>query len=388
MYDVRLNVHAYEISYALPDSEQPTSDDAASAVILSAFAEFGLRRVVGHHSAFLDASSGILAGNVPLPIPAQRVTLQVRDYDYPITSLARSLSQRKDEGFSIALDDFTYSDDVIALLHVADYVKVDVRRVGVSGLREHQRLLQEFPVKLVATGLTNSTQVRVAEGMDYRFFQGDFLFKPQVLERRELPSSFSVVTQLLAKLRDPNVEFVEIDRLVRRDAGLSVAVLRFLNSSAYGFRQEVTSVQQAVSLLGLREFTKWTVLVVLAERCDRPPELVTTALVRARMCELLAKRYQADAAQSFMVGLLSVLDALLGAPMAELLAELPLAEEVRGAILDFTGPCGELLESVMRREHEAHELPERERTALTEAWLDAVQWADEAIRELRPQSPA
>src|SRR5690606_26018887 len=141
-------------------------------------------------------------------------------------ALVTALAQRKDEGFSLALDDFTYTPETEPLLHVVDYVKVDVRRVGITGLREHWGLLQDYAVRCVATGLANSTQVRTCEGMGYRFFQGEFLFKPQLLQRRELPSSFAVVTELLVRLQDPDVEFSEIEKLVKRDAGLSVAVLR------------------------------------------------------------------------------------------------------------------------------------------------------------------
>jgi EAL and modified HD-GYP domain-containing signal transduction protein len=371
-------VWAYELRYASESerSVEDRSDDATSALILSAFGEFGLERVVGDKKAFINASYGTVTGEMPLPVPSQRVALQVRDYDHSIDTLVRCLGRRKDEGFSLVLEDFVWTADAVPLLHLVDYVKLDFQRLRAQGLRDHLAQLRPFPIKPIVTGLCNSAQVRLCVTLGVECFQGDFLFKPQLMARKELPNSFLVMTDLLGRLQDPDVEFQEIEALVKRDPGLSVAVLRFLNSSAYGFRQEVSSVRQAVALLGLSEFTKWTLLVSLSSRFDSPSELLVTALVRARTCENYARATGGSPDTAFIVGLLSVLDALLDRPMQDVLRELPLTAEISGAVLDLEGPAGRILERALGREQGSYtEDDEAERT-LTEAWMEAVEWAE------------
>lgn len=381
IYDHDLQVWAYELRYVEPHSENGplsvSSDDTTSSVILSAFAEFGLSRVVGSKQAFIHASVKTITGEMALPIPSQRVTLEVRDYEYRVEHLVPALRARKREGFSIALVDFVYTDDVDPLLGVVDYVKLNYPRLGEAGLVEHTSILKRFGVQAVVTGLQTSEQVLSCANMGYGYFQGDFLFKPQVLKRRELPANFVVVSDLLSKLQNPDVRFKEIEEVIKKDAALSVAVLKFLNSSAYGFRQEVSSVAQAVSLLGLNEFMKWTLLVVLSARFEKPAEILTTARIRARTCELFAKSQRsAPPATAFMVGLLSVLDAILDRPMTELLDELPVTAEVRSAILEFAGGAGEILEKVVTREQQFLDIDSAEQEALTTAWIEAVEWAE------------
>ncbi|MEN9577694.1 MAG: hypothetical protein RJA70_703 [Pseudomonadota bacterium] len=381
IYDQDLRVWAYELRYVVPNSEDGplsvTSDDSTSSVVLSAFAEFGLSRVVGSKQAFIYASVKTITGEMALPIPSQRVTLELRDYEYSIEELVPALQARKREGFSLALTDFVYTDDVDPLLELVDYVKLNFPRLGEQGLLEHSALLKRFDVKAVVTGLQTSEQVLACSAMGYSYFQGDFLFKPQLLKRKELPASFVVVSDLLVKLQNPDVTFKEIEEVIKKDAALTVAVLKFLNSSAYSLRQEVSSVAQAVSFLGLNEFMKWTLLVVLSARFEKPTEILTTARIRARTCEIYAKRRRGvSPATAFMVGLLSVLDAILDRPMSELLEELPVTPEVRSAILEFSGPAGEILEKVVTREQCFLDIDSEEQEALTAAWLEAVEWAE------------
>jgi c-di-GMP phosphodiesterase len=389
IYDCELNVWAYELRYLEPGGVNSTlAADTTSAVILTAFAEFGLERVVGMKKAFINATAATLGTTLQLPVPSQRVTLQVRDYQRRPTALVEAFRSWKDQGFDIALDGFALSDEVRPLLDIVDYVRLDFGQHGEAGMQAHAEALKQYFVEPIAGGLTSSEQVRKCEAMGFISFQGDFLFRPQLLRRKELPSNFVIVSDLMAKLQDPDVSFKQIEEIVMRDAGLSVAVLRFLNSSAYAFRHQVSSVGQAVSLLGMNEFSKWTLLVMLSARFEKPGEILTTALVRARTCENFARTTRwVSSATGFMVGLLSVIDAILDQPIESLLEELPVSAEVRSAILGFEGPAGRILENVVAREQGASDLNEAEQAKLTEAWLEAIEWAERAKPKSRRAGP-
>jgi c-di-GMP phosphodiesterase len=378
IYDCDLNVWAYELRYLESEvSKRGGGLDTTSAVILTAFAEFGLERVVGKNRAFINVNASALGECLRLPVPSQRVTLQVRDYEQRPAHCTEVFRSWKDQGFEIALDAFELTDSVRPLLDIVDYVRLDFERHGAAGMQEHAAALKAHFVEPIAVGLTSSAQVEQCESMGFISFQGDFLFRPQLLKRKELPSNFVIISDLMAKLQDPDVSFKQIEDIVIRDAGLSVAVLRFLNSSAYAFRHEVSSVGQAVSLLGINEFAKWTLLVMLSARFEKPGEILTTALIRARTCENFSRAMRTTApATGFMIGLLSVIDAILDQPIETLLSELPVSPEVRAAILEFDGPAGKMLEAVVAREQGIPAISEEEQEQLTGAWLEAVEWAE------------
>lgn len=384
IYDRSLNSLAYELFYRAPDGTPANleqSDLATCSVVLSAFSELGLERVAAGKLVFLDVPHAVIQGEVPLPVPPGRVVLGVRDYEHSPGELIEAFKQRKREGFFLALDDFSYCEATAPLVELVDYVKLSVRRLGVEGVREQQRLLASERRRTIACHLDTSEDFGacVAAGCD--LFQGRFLFRPQLINHKRLPHNMRTVVALLKKLRDPEVEFAEIERVVKTDAALSVAVLRFLRSASYGLRHEVKSIAQAVGLLGLREFSKWVTVVAFAATTDRPSELSLVALTRARACELVARGMNVDPEVAFTVGLFSALDALFESSLDSLLGELPVSPEVREAVLNRAGPTGRILASVLSRE-DADSLQGIASvvspTLLNQSWLEAVTWAHDA----------
>jgi EAL and modified HD-GYP domain-containing signal transduction protein len=392
LYDRSLNSVAYELFYRAPDGgevDYADGDLATCSVVLSAFSELGLERVAGGKLVFLDVPHAVIQGEVPLPVPPGRVVLSVRDYEHSPSELLNAFKQRKREGFYLALDDFSYCEATAQLVSLVDYVKLNVKRLGIKGVREQKRLLSNERRRTIACGLDTPEDFSgsVAAGCD--LFQGKFLFRPQLIKHKRLPQSFKTVLTLLKKLRDPDVEYSEVERIVKTDAALGVAVLRFLGSAAYGTKHEVKSISQAVGLLGLREFSKWVTVVALAATTERPSELGLVALTRARACELVARNQKSgssvDPDVAFTVGLFSALGALLECSIEDLLEELPVSPDVREAVLAHAGPTGRILSSVLSREDSDSLrgiVPVASPSLLNEAWLSAVTWAEQAQRSL------
>jgi EAL and modified HD-GYP domain-containing signal transduction protein len=360
------------------------SERATCSVVLSAFAELGLERVAGKKRIFLPVSYDVISGALPLPIPAATVVLQVRDYEHSMDELPRALAQRRSEGFQVALDGFEHRPESAALLEHCDYVKFNVQRLGVAELAR-QVALVPARVAAVACKLQGTEEFNAAAAAGCRFFQGPFLFRPQVLSHKRLPQNLKTLVALLRRLRDPSVELAEIDRIVKTEPALGVAVLKFLGSAAYSMAQPVTSVRQAVTLIGLREFSKWVTVVALTATADRPSELSLVALIRARASELVAGATGVDADTAFTVGLISAMGALYERPLDSLLGELPVSADVRAAVLDHAGPLGKILAEVKRRERDDGSLPpnELDTNLVNRAWLEALSWATETQAALR-----
>jgi EAL and modified HD-GYP domain-containing signal transduction protein len=384
IYDASLNSRAYELHYRSASGRATLDADRAScSVLLSAFAELGLERVAANKRVFLNISHDVLSGALALPVKPAQAVLQVRDYEHSVDELLVGLRQRRAEGYEIALDGFVCTPANRPLIELADYLKFDIGRLGVAGLNEQLGFVGDRPCATVATRIDSSEQFAacVAAGCDY--FQGRFLFRPQLLSHKRLPKNLETLVQLLRRLRDPDVGFPEIEGLVKTDPGLVVALLRVLASAAYAPPQPVTGVLQAITLLGLREFSKWVTVVALTSTAQRPPEVSLVALVRARACELIAEALGQDAESAFTAGLVSALEMLFERPLASLLDELPLSAEIRDAVLGHIGPLGRIIEEVSSREHdEAPRSTRFETGTINRAWLEALSWAADAQRAL------
>jgi EAL and modified HD-GYP domain-containing signal transduction protein len=395
IYDSSLHSRAYEVFYraaptALP-SPPPTPDPlsidperATCSLVLSAFAELGLERVASKKRVFLDVSHDVISGALPLPVSPEIVVLQVRDYEHGSAELASALGARRAEGFQVALKGFVLSSETEPLLAVASYLEFDLRRLGSEGLVEQLERVRGRGLQTMACNIDSPEQFNacVAAGCD--LYQGRFLFRPQLLSHKRLPKSLETVTTLLRRLRDPSVELAELERITKTDPALSVAVLGFFGSAAHALANPVTSIAQAVSLMGLREFAKWITLVALTSTRQRPSELVLVALIRARACETLAASIRADADAAFTVGLMSMLEPLFERPAGELLDALPLAPEIKAAVSRQVGVLGDVLADVLAREQEDAEPRARfDSGSVNRAWLEAIDWAAEAQSALR-----
>jgi EAL and modified HD-GYP domain-containing signal transduction protein len=394
IYDASLSSLAYELFYRAASERDGLAADAdrgTCSVVLSAFSELGLERVAGKKRIFLNVAHDVVSGALPLPVSPELVVLQVRDYEHSAAELGAALRARRAEGFQVALDGYVLSPETEPLLAVADYLKLDMRKLGPSGLREQLDRLQGRGHQTIACKIDSSEHFNACVAAGCNFFQGRFLFRPQVLSHKRLPKSLKTVTALLKRLRDPAVELVEIERIVKTDPALSVAVLGFFGSAAHALPQPVTSILQAVNLMGLRELSKWIMLVALTSSSERPSELVLIALIRARASESLARAIGADQDAAFTVGLTSMLEVLFERPLRELLESLPLTPEIKAAVLERTGVLGDILVDVITREQEEEVTVTGTRArsvrldagAVNRAWLEALSWAGETQSALR-----
>jgi len=213
-------------------------------------------------------------------------------------------------------------------------------------------------------------------------FQGYFFCRPAVVGTRGIAANRLALLQVVAALNDPSVELLEIEQLIARDVALSFRMLRYVNSAFFGVRGDVRSIGQALALLGIENARRWATLSVLASVDDKPAELTMTALTRARFCELAAEQLNiASAPELFTLGLFSVIDGLMDVPMQDAVAALPLADDMRDALVQRSGPMGQLLDAVAARET-GETGPSTLLVHTDELYLRSVLWAETAAESL------
>ncbi|KAF0193117.1 MAG: putative signal transduction protein containing EAL and modified HD-GYP domain [Gammaproteobacteria bacterium] len=386
IYDQDLQVHAYELLYrdSSANAATHTDDDMATAqVVVNAFMDFGLDRIVGDHQAFINMPRSYLVGDLPLPFPPEQVVLEILETTPIDARLIKAVRELAERGFTIALDDFIYHDKLKPLVEISDIIKIDFMQLSPDEIRDHLVILKDHKVKLLAEKLETPGDFKLAADLGFDYFQGFFFCKPNVVESRTITPNRLAILQLLAALQNPDAGIADVEKIISTDVSLSYKVLRYLNSALYSLPRKIESIRHAIVYVGLPTIKNWFSLVALSKIDDKPQELVATALVRARMCELMAPK-EKSAEMFFTVGLLSVLDALLDQPMPQIMRQLPLAVETKTALLNHTGPAGHALACVLAYERcEWEKLEAVSRSVdLTKLFVEAVDWANAAVRQL------
>ncbi len=345
-------VQGYELLYGEPSGSRHDHPDTASECGLTdAVITFGLDVVAQGRPAFLTLPRELLAQAAAL-LPSRSTVLQIRHdlvIDDEIVAACRDLKQA---GYGIALDWKTTSQPSSALLPFADYIKVDGSNI--ESIERFRSGRNGITAKTIATHVDTTAAQSAARTAGATLFQGGYFCKPATCRAGALPARRHAYLQLLAALRKPNVGVRDVEELVRHDVSLTVRLLKCVNSAAAGRRSEVTSIRQALVLLGLDPIRKWaSIWAVAGLNGGGPTELVAVALLRARCCELLGQRRNGpdnDDGGLFLLGLCSLLDAMMDRPLADAIADLPLEEDIRQALLGQHNTARVILEAVVAYE--------------------------------------
>jgi EAL and modified HD-GYP domain-containing signal transduction protein len=371
------------------DEDAASPQRATATVVLNSLTELDLARIVGRRQAWVDVPREFVLDGLARAIPPGLSGLEIAGSECFDDELVGALRALKEQGYRLALDGLADGggSSVPAPLELFDVVKLDVRGLDHEGLRAGLERIRATGCLTLADGIaTYADRDRcVRAGCD--LLQGQFFCSPAVAGTRPVSANRLALLQVVAALQRPDVELEDIEQLIARDVALSFRMLRYVNSAMIGLRGEVRSIGQALALLGLDNARRWATLSALASVDDKPSELTLTALTRGRFCELAGQ--EADVAagpELFTLGLFSVLDALMDVPLREATDLLPLADDMRDALVHRRGPMGELLELVAARERgedaRATRVPHAD-----ELYLRAVIWADNAAEALFAVSP-
>jgi EAL and modified HD-GYP domain-containing signal transduction protein len=387
IFDAQLQVYAYELLFRSEGAQTASITDATRAtaqVIAGATLDIGFRALVGDLPAFVNFPAEMIATDLKLPLGPDRIVIEVLEGAKPNADLLRGLQRLRDAGYRIALDDFDLRRDSPVLLDYADIVKVDLREHTPAQVAECVEQFRPWGLQLVAEKVETLAELEHCRGLGFDYFQGYFLQRPETFAERRVPSARLTALKLLVSLADPQVSAGQVETGICGDVGFSYRVLRCINSSYFNLPREVTSIRQAISLLGFEELRRICALVMLSEVDDRPAYVCVHAMVRARMCESLCVLGGLNGMETFfMTGLLSMLDVLLGLPMIDAVRTLPLSASVRGALLDHAGPLGAAVwcsQCYERGAWDAAQFMSLSASQIGTAYAGAVGWADGAWR--------
>jgi c-di-GMP-related signal transduction protein len=389
IFDHRRRVFAYELlfrsgpeSYFRAPSRTPSTDVMSGRAL-------GVPELTDGKPAFVAFTSNSLLADLASVLSPEECVIQLLATAPADPDLPAACAGLKKAGFRIALDDFVETDATAPLLRFADFVKVDVRH---STAPERTRLSRELApagISMLAERVeTWDTFGGAAEG-GYRYFQGGFFSRPAAITSKAIPGSRLNYLRRVEELSYPT-DLARLERIVKQEASVAYRLLRRVNSLASGVRTEVPSLRHAIALLGEHEIRTSAMVWLLAEiGQESPSELVVASTLRARVCESLAVESQAriDPSEAFLVGLFSMLDAIMERSMEQAIGGLPVSEDVREALVGQPNGLKALLDCVVAHESgawsQANDLARTagvEQDALAASYYRALPWVAQVFR--------
>jgi EAL and modified HD-GYP domain-containing signal transduction protein len=388
IYDCDLRLFAYELLYRA-NSEQNAAGDidhdlATAQVVLNAFLEFGLNRLVGDKLAFINLPRSFIDGDFPLPFPKEHVVLEILEDIKVDDRLINSVRRLRTIGCKFTLDDFIYHPALKPLIENCEIIKIDFQALSHDEIKNHVAELRQYNVKLLAEKVETHEDFAFARDLGFSYFQGYFFCRPSIVSGQSIPPNKLTAMRILSALQDPDIRIGTLANLVSQDVNISFKLLRSLNSAYYALPKRIESIHHAVVLMGIEQIKQWVTLIVLASIPDKPIQLMIVAMTRAKMCEQLDESSDKNSKNKlFTVGLFSVLDALLDKKMDKIMEDLPLANDIKGALIRHEGSMGSILKSVISYEQglwDDIDIPQSTASELSNKYLTAVSWADEIAK--------
>jgi EAL and modified HD-GYP domain-containing signal transduction protein len=341
------SLYGYELLYRNSMSNAYQATDATAAtldVMKGAFLVLG-PQLTGSKKAFINFNRELLEKRSAFSLHPQSTVIEILEdvrADDTMVDICREL---KNAGYTIALDDFDERNN--KLVDLADIIKVDFRA---TAPRERKQLVtgnRRRKITFLAEKVETIDEFEEAKEIGYSYFQGYFFSKPVIVSARTIPSTKVNYVRMLSEINRPELDFLTLEKTIMQDTYLTYTLLNYMNSAYFGFRDQVTSIRQALVFLGERELRKWASLVILTfVGADRPSEVVTTSLIRAKFCEQFTslRELAANGSELFMIGMFSMLDVMIGRPLDEILTTINVSNQVKTAL----GPGGNMHGDVLR----------------------------------------
>jgi EAL and modified HD-GYP domain-containing signal transduction protein len=351
IFDEKMRLYGYELLFRsgtdnafsgnIEDATNQTIDSCLSMIACSS-----------SKNLFINCTRNSLVSMSVTLLPSRTVVLEILETVAPDVELVQACKKLKQSGFRLALDDFSPYENRGELVDIADYVKVDFRASDPAERQEIYKVFRNKKTIFLAEKVETLVEVLAAQAEGNTLFQGYFHARPEIIAEAQISAGKAVYLQLFAALAEASMDTRKIERLLLMEPSLCYRLLRVANSAAYGLRHRISTIQAALNTVGEDAFRK-LVTVALAgnlyhSAVDRDAE---QAVERACFCESLASILGENAAELYMLGMLSMMDRMLNIPMSQLVGLISIDSRIQEALLGSTKGMGRALELCRYEEH-------------------------------------
>ncbi len=387
---------AYELLFrdgvdnVFPDVDD---DEATAKLIEGSHLNFGLEDITGDKKAFINFTLDTLVKKYPTMLSHEQLVVEILETVPPGKKLLAATQDLKTRGYTIALDDYIHKPVWKHFYPFVDIIKIDFNAQSVEEIEKIINDIKPWPhIQFLAEKVETHEQYEKAMELGFTYFQGFFFSKPEMVSSKSLAPSQMTLAELLYETSNADLDLRKITEVFERDVTLSYKLLRYSNSAAFKRRAEISTIKQALVVLGAEELKKFLSMLFTAQvASEKPPELMRLSLTRARFAEMLAKTHAQvkDTGMAFLTGMLSLIDGILDQEMHSVLERLPLSVEIKEAILEQKGLLAEYLALVTHYEKADWDSATADQeklgldaTEVADAYHDAASWANAQMEAL------
>ncbi len=364
-------------------------DSATSRLLSNTFFTSSIEQITGGKRAFINFTRELLVRRIPLMFPPQVTTVEILENIVPDEKIIECCREFSSMGYVLALDDFTYTPEIEPLIDLSDIIKVDFMLSTKEQIEDYAARFSGNGKKLLAEKVETSEDFDKALQMGFTYFQGYFFSKPQIIREADVPTLKMNLLGIIAEIRKEDYQVGKLQKLIERDVGISYKLLRYLNSPFFRRQQEISSIRQAIVMLGEKGINQFLSVIILCELSqDKPDELLKSSVIRARMCESLGrlKGRGPDPSELFTLGLFSHIDAILDNSMENIMKKLPLSEIIKKTLTGLKTDISDYLDLTVSYEQAAWDRVALLSPALVIAqeklpqiYREALGWADSIL---------
>lgn len=387
--DKNKQLFAYELLFRdsldniFPDID---GDEATSKMIEASRFNMGITEFTGGKPAFINFTLETLNSNYPEMLTSDEVVVEILETIKPGKRLLAHCKDLHAKGYTLALDDYIHQSVWQHFYPYIHIIKLDWQDIDISTIQEIKTAIAKFPhIKLLAEKVETYEEYEQALDLGCELFQGYFFSQPEMVKTKNLSPSQISMAELLYETSKPELDLTNITSVFERDVTLSYKLLRYANSPIFRRRNEISTIKQALVILGSAELQRFIALMFAVNaNPDKPSELIKLSMARAKFCEMIAKELKLDGSIAFLTGLLSLIDAILDEKIESVLETLPLSQEIKQPLLTKKGPLAEVIKLVSEIERAdwddldlVVETLQLNKDHVMTAYNDALLWADE-----------
>lgn len=351
--DKSKKLFAYELLFrdgvdnVFPDID---GDEATSKMVEASQFHMGISEFTGNKPAFINFTLETLSQGYPEILAPEEVVIEILETIKPGKKLLALCKDLHGKGYTLALDDYEHQNVWLHFYPYIKIIKIDIQLSSIDDINTVFSAIKNFPhIKMLAEKVETYDEYNAMIQLGFDYFQGYFFAKPEMLKTKSLSPSQIAMAELLYETSKTELDLNSITRVFERDVSLSYKLLRYANSAIFKRRNEISTIKQALVILGSGELKRFIGLMFAVTLTpDKPSELVKLAMTRAKFCELTAQdiNAQLDVSIAFLTGLLSIIDALLDEDMVTVLEKLPLSKEIKDPLLTKKGVMAGIIKLV------------------------------------------
>jgi c-di-GMP phosphodiesterase len=389
IFDIKKCIFGYELLFRsdmtnfFPEME---GDSATSQLLSNSFFNIGIEKIAGSNLAFINFTQELLLKQLPLMFSQDRLVVEILENVQPDKDVIEACQEIALNGFIIVLDDFFYKPSLEPLIEVADIIKIDIKATPLEEIGDFVKKMTERGVDLLAEKVETHEEYNRALKMGFRYFQGFFFSKPEIVSGKEISTPQMQLLEIMAEVNKENFEFNRLEKMIVRDASISYKLMRLINSAYFKRAKEISSIRQAIVMIGEAGIRRFLSLISMAGlAANKPDELIRVSLIRAKFCELLGNHSGngVETSELFTLGLFSLIDAIMDDSMENLMSQIPLSGNTKEALISGTGDLNGYLSLVKSYEKGCWEEIEKaanmmgiDQGDLPRQYMESLSWAD------------